>query len=154
MTVFLGVSRTLALLKSNPGDFNFWCIGGASKNAKAGDQILLYFPVAVSKSKSGIRQIYQITEVKKDLNRSICYNYGMSEVEIQLLLNLDKSVTIKEMKNDSLLKDWGAIKRNMQGVTFAIDIELWPTLRSMIVTGSPNANKKKKKSGMMPNINE
>ena len=140
MAVFLGVSRTLSFLNKKPGDLNFWCIGGTSKAAKPGDQLLLYFPQSASSTKNGIGQIYQITSTAQKSDHSACHSFGMSEVETQLLLNLNTHIQIRYMKADPVLRKWGAVGRNMQGVTFAVNSEIWPSLRAMIVASNPNAD--------------
>ncbi len=139
MAVFLGVSRTLALLDGEVGDAHFWCVGGASSTAKPGDQILLYFPVSVSRSKAGIGQVYHITSLPRKAAQSRCNNYGMAEVDMCLQLTLRNHIKISDMKADSILQNWGAIKRSMQGVTFAMNSEQWTALRAMIIEKNPDA---------------
>jgi predicted RNA-binding protein with PUA-like domain len=140
MAVFVGVSRQLPLLKSQPGDFHYWCVGGVSMKTKPGDQLLLYFPSNASPTKAGIGQIYQIISHPQSLSSSPCVMYGMSEIKTRLILNLDRHITFRAMKEHPLLQHWGAIRRNMQGVTFAIGDEMWPALRSIIVESNPEAD--------------
>lgn len=140
MRVFLGICRTLSFLVDSPGNKNFWCVGGASRLAAPGDQILLYFPVAVSHTRNGIGQVYQVISKPTSLRTSPCADFAMAHVDTQLLLTLRQRVTMKDMKANAVVRQWGAVQRNMQGVTFLVSQDVWPTLRSMIVERNPEAD--------------
>lgn len=141
MSVYLGVSRNLAFLKLKPGEPNFWCVGGASRDAKSGDLILLYFPVAVSRTTNGIGQLYKITSAPVVVERSPCASRGMAHVDTELLWNLQTLVTAKDMKAHPIMRDWPPLARSLQGVTFAVSDRFWPHLRSMIVERDPESEK-------------
>ncbi len=107
--------------------------------AKPEDFLLLYIPVSVSAKQSGIRQIYLITSSPVGSAHAECSSRMMASVETQLLLKLPERVTMKEMKRDPILRKWGAIGRNMQGVTFSIDSKVWLALQALIATRNPDA---------------
>jgi hypothetical protein len=139
MAVYLGVSRTLSLLDSKIKEKSFWCIHPRSQPVQPGDYLLLYVPVTVSKTKNGIKQIYLITTGATAIARSECSNRNMVSVETQLLLTLSNGITIREMKRDRIVREWGAIGRNMQGVTFSINHTIWSRLKSLIAIKNPDA---------------
>ncbi len=140
MAVFVGVSKTLPFLKDTPGKANFWCVSGQTKFAQPRDQLLLYFPLGASRSTYGIAQVYLITSTPRSVYRSPCAARGMSPVDTSLLLNLRERITVKDMKADPVVRDWGAVRRSMQGVTFFVPKEIWPHLRALVVTRNPDAD--------------
>jgi|SRR6185295_17463688 len=139
MAVYLGVSRTLSLLDSEIKEKSFWCIHTRSQPVQPGDYLLLYVPVTVSKIKNGIKQIYLITTGPTDITRSECSSRNMVSVETQLLMTLNNGITIREMKRDQTVQKWGAIGRNMQGVTFSMNYAIWSSLKSLIANKNPDA---------------
>lgn len=140
MTVFVGVSRKTSFLRLSPGETNFWCVAGQSSRAQPGDQLLLYIPVAVSRSVSGIGQIYQITSSPRVVHRSLCASLGMAHIDTVLMLKLEERVTAKDMKADSIVRHWAAIRRNFQGTTFLVSGEIWQALRRIIVAHNPRSD--------------
>ncbi len=139
MAIFLGVSKKPSvLLKVSPGQSSFWCVFGGTQKAIPGDLILVYFTASSSVVHDGIKQIYRVMSIPRTIADSECTTHGMSQVETELLLNLDKAIKIREMKEHPIVSQWGAVSRNMQGVTFAIGPKIWPDLREMIVKSNPN----------------
>ncbi len=139
MAVFLGVSKTRSFLALQPGAKNFWCVGGASKNARAEDLILLYFPANVSPKHAGINQVYRITSAPHHMSLSDCAMRGMQHVDTELLLCLETPITIKDLKQHPVLSNWGAVRRNMQGVTFPMSHDVWLALRQLMIERNPEA---------------
>ena len=139
LAAYLGVSRTLSFLGMKVGASNFWCVEGQSRAAKPGDLLLLYFPRSASGSKQGIGQIYRIVSEPANRGRSECSSRGMLDVDIELLVTLPNKVTASELKADSRLSAWSALRRNFQGVTFLIDEPTWQALQQMIVDQNPAA---------------
>lgn len=140
MAVFLGVSRNLGFQALEPGSLNFWCVSGTTRSAVAGDTLLLYFPRSVSEPRQGIRQIYEITSAPKAVVGSPCSSRGMLHVDTQLIANLAIPLTAKDLKAHPIVSRWGAVSRNFQGVTFAIDRSIWMSLRSMVIEKNPDAS--------------
>ena len=138
MAVFLGISRTIEFLTYKPGDWNFWCIE-KSQHPKRDDLLLLYFPVSVSRIANGIRQIYRITSQPRITNDSECVSRSMAHVDTELLLNLAEGIKFNDLKKHPRVREWGAIRRNMQGVTFTINSTIWLALRTMIEEADPRA---------------
>jgi len=139
MKVFLGISRQVEFLKDSPGKMNFWCV--KKNQVQLGDLLLLYFPVSVSHKESGIRQIYRITSIPTSSTPNMyeCTSRGLFSVETELLLKLGNAIKIQDLKTNPVLSRWGAVSRNMQGVTFDVDKTIWPTLRNLILSRNPNA---------------
>jgi hypothetical protein len=139
MKVFLGVSRQVKFLKDSPGQMNFWCV--KKNQVELGDLLLLYFPVSVSSKESGIRQIYRIVSIPTSttFNMYECSSRGLFSVETELLLMLGNAIKIQDLKTDPVLRRWGAVSRNLQGVTFEVDDTIWPTLRNLIISRNPSS---------------
>lgn len=136
--VFLGVSRNLRLRDFVPGDKSYWCVFKGAQQAVPQDMILLYFPVVVSGSKSGISQIYRVTSFPESGVSMDCDTRGMAHVEIELIVNIANRVTMKDLKAHPILKEWGAVGRNMQGTTFRVPDNIWPPLKGLILAKNPH----------------
>lgn len=139
MAVYLGVSRTLRFLEMKPGEANFWCVSGQSTAARAGDLLLLYFPVANSARVNGVGQVYRITSEPERSHRSPCADRGMAHIDTTLLANLETRVTAKDMKANEVVSKWPALGRSFQGVTFVVPADVWSALRTMIIDRNPTA---------------
>jgi hypothetical protein len=137
MSVYLGVSRTLAFLEDEPGTKNFWCVSSKSQPTQPGDLLLLYFPVGVSRVLNGIGQVYQITSLPQGGKHSECGDRSMSSIDTELLLNLTEHIRVKDMKRNKIVRQWGALSRNFQGVTFAVPDLIWNALYTMILNQNP-----------------
>ncbi len=137
VSVLLGVSRKPQFLQLPIGGTNFWCVH-RRKEVSVGGLLLLYFPVTLYKVHGGIRQIYEITSLG-GADEGECASRGMTSVETRLLFTLDEGIGIREMKADPVVRNLGAVGRNMQGVTFVVQPEIWPALRELIVSHNPEA---------------
>lgn len=136
MSVILGVSRNLSFLNYKPGDTNYWCVFKGHQKSYTGTLLLLYIPVGASFKYNGISQIYTIIS-EPDFSNTLCDIRGMATVNTRLLTNLKNHIRIKDMKRDLVLSTWGAVSRNMQGVTFNVNPEIWMSLRKMIIQNNP-----------------
>jgi predicted RNA-binding protein with PUA-like domain len=137
MQAFIGISRSHEFLSYCSGTKSFWCV---HSKAQVGDLVLLYFPVAASQRRKGIAQIYRITSEIQKRSHSLCYNYDMGHVETELLLTLQRPVTFRVLKAHPALSQLGAVRRNMQGVTFPSGSDLWSALRTCITEHDERAD--------------
>jgi hypothetical protein len=140
MRVYLGVSRNLSFLDYAVGQKNFWCVYSNSQPAQPGDLLLLYIPVKASQTRNGIGQIYKIITTPQGGRHAECADRMMSSVETELLLNLDSRITIKDMKRDKVVRQWGALGRNLQGVTFSVPEHIWAGFKAIIIDRNPKAH--------------
>lgn len=140
MAIFVGVSKKPGLLlKIRPGEESYWCVYGGTQPAQPGDLLLLYFTVASSRLWQGIAQLYRVASKPARDEYSECSSHRMAHIKTELLLNLPKPVTIKELKGHPTLRRMNAVNRNMQGVTFVVEDRLWTDLQELIVANNPEA---------------
>ena len=135
--VFVGVSRNLSLQNNKPGDKGYWCVFKSTQRAEPGDFLLLYFPVGVSATRSGINQIYRITSNPQNGVNFDCDGRGMAHVSTELIVNLKNRITMKDLKGNSVIRNWGAIGRNMQSATFNVPEGIWIALKDLIISKNP-----------------
>ena len=130
MEVFLGVTNRTAPLSLRAGDESFWCVH-VTYEAQPGDLILLH------KTVYGIAQIYQISSEPYADGRFQCTVRDMLTVDTILLANLDRPVSVAEMKADPVLREWGAVRRNFQKTIFRMNSVEWGALRTLIIEKNP-----------------
>jgi hypothetical protein len=127
---FLGVSRKSARLKLKPGSRSFWCVSRSS-DAGLGDLIALY------KTGLGVCQIYEIISAPETLVEWECDERSMMSVATELLVNVERPVSARDMKANPLLRSSGAVGRNFQMTTFFLRHEEWQELLNLISAKNP-----------------
>lgn len=109
----------------------FWCVY-SSYEARPEDLILLY------KTTYGIAQIYKINSEPYLKGQLQCEMRDMLTVDITLFANIDNPILVAEMKADTTLQKWGAVRRNFQQTIFKVSDTEWEALKALIIKKNPD----------------
>lgn len=111
----LYVAETIKHLENRSNQNTWWCVVWKSK---PGDIGYLY------KKGRGIVLKFRVVDLERKDER-FCQMYGMQTANIEILTHLDTdAISVKEMKRNSTIQKFPAIRRNFQGKSFLVDSEI------------------------------
>jgi hypothetical protein len=116
--VWLGVSARDLNDRSHAA---YWCV---PRDAKSGALLVLY------RTRVGIVRLERIVSEPREGGE--CSYYGLLIAETELVVNLRRPITSRDIKADADLRQLPASRKNFQGTTFAVPPSLWSTLSSAI----------------------
>ncbi|NTW28881.1 MAG: EVE domain-containing protein [Coriobacteriia bacterium] len=133
---WLAITRRKDLLDTETRD-SWWCL---PQRANVGDRVLLYCPRSVSPKFQGV---FAEAEVDVDTRSqkpggSPCSGYvsdlneGLAYMEIRVIRRFDSALTAQRMKNDPLLAEMRAVRRNFQGTIFTLDVNTYERMQFLL----------------------